>query len=437
MTKGYNVTFKDLFKYKTPRSLAIFIDITQNSAQPVETQITIAPQAAELPQSAFAEVLEANTLDALRQGEKQTIGNVLLTGATGYMGMHLLKELLQNESGTIYCVLRKKRDLSPEQRLRTLFFYYFDGIDERLFNERIKVLAGDLTDAGSLDTLPDDIDTVFNCAANVKHFSAGNDIEKVNVESVRLLVDWCLAHHARLVHVSTVSIAGLSIDGVPAVGTKLTEQMFDYGQNLDNQYIHSKYNAENIVLTAVRDKGLSAKIMRVGNLAPRNCDGEFQINFKSNAFMGRIAALSALGSANYGLLDDPCEFSPIDAVCRAIRLLSLTPKPMVVFHPYNNHCIPMGDVLGLLGSVGVDMTYLEDDDFNALVQEKLKDESVVAKLQPLFAYNFDDAQHVVRYLGFDNAYTTQVLHRLGFSWPYTSWDYVERFITTIHGFNYI
>ncbi len=439
MSKGYNVTYKNLFKYKTPRSLAIYIDITQNAvatpAVPSETMVIGKP--AELPKSAFADILDGNTLEALRNGEMQTIGNVLLTGATGYLGIHMLHELLQQEKGVIYCVLRGKRDLTPEKRLRTLFFYYFNGIDEEVFDKRIRIIGGDLTDPHCLDHLPDDIDTVFNCAANVKHFSAGNDIEKVNVESVRLLVDWCLAHHARLVHVSTASIAGQSVDGVPATTTLLNEHLFDYGQGLDNQYVRSKYNAENIVLTAIRDKQLSGKIMRVGNLAPRNSDGEFQINFKNNAFMGRIVALSTLGCVSYEALDEPCEFSPIDAVCQAIRLLSKTPKAMVVFHPYNNHSIPLGDVLEILHTVGVDILPMEADQFNENVQEMLNDEKVVQKLQPLFAYNEANTQHVVRWLGYENSYTTQVLHRLGFSWPYTSWDYAERFVQTIHGFNYI
>ena len=437
MNKGYSVTYKDLFKYKTPRGVAIFIDVMKNVAAPVVSQTIVVDKGGELPQSAYASVLDTNTLDALRGGGRLPVGNVVLTGATGYMGMHMLYELLQNESGVIYCVLRGKKKLTPEQRLRTLFFYYFDGIDEGIFNSRIRVIEGDLTDGHSLDTLPDDVDTVFNCAANVKHFSAGDDIEKVNVESVRHIVDWCVAHNARLVHVSTVSVAGQSIDGVPAAATLLNERMFDYGQSIDNQYVKSKYDAEEIVLAAIRDRGLVAKIMRVGNLAPRNSDGEFQINFKSNAFMGRIAALAALRSVTYGFLDEPCEFSPIDAVCRAIRLLSQTPKEMVVFHPYNNHSIPFGDVLEILHTVGVDVKAMEEEEFNEVVQKMLKDESVAAKLQPLFAYNEGDTKHVVRWIGFDNSYTTQVLHRIGFSWPYTSWDYAERFVKVIHDFNFV
>ena len=436
MGKGYTVTYKDLFKYKTPRGLAIYVDIMQHAAPAVPTKAVTVGKPDEPAKSVFADVLNANTLEALRKGGRQTIGNVLLTGATGYLGIHMLHELLQSETGTIYCVMRGKKDLTPEKRLRALYFYYFHGIDEEEFGSRLKVIGGDLTDTHCLDSLPDDIDTVFNCAANVKHFSADNDIERVNVESVRLLVDWCMAHGARLVHVSTVSIAGQSVDGYPAVHA-LNEHMFDYGQGLDNQYVKSKYEAENIVLTAVRDRGLSAKIMRVGNLAPRNSDGEFQINFKSNAFMGRIVAYSALGCVSYASLDEPCEFSPIDSVCQAIRLLAQTPKEMVVFHPFNNHSFPLGDVLNILHGIDVDIQPMEEEEFNKVIKEWFNDDKVTEKLQPLFAYQEGDVKHIVRWIGYENAYTTQVLHRLGFSWPYTSWDYAERFVQAIHGFDYI
>ena len=36
----------------------------------------------------------------------------------------------------------------------------------------------------------------------------------------------------------------------------------------------------------------------------------------------------------------------------------------------------------------------------------------------------------------DNDYTTQVLYRLGFNWSPTSWDYIERMLTTIGGFGF-
>ncbi len=434
-TKGYKISFKDVFEYKTPRILAVVLKIKDEAAAEAKPVVQVV-KAAEEHKSEYADILDANTLDALRNGKRQELGNVLLTGATGFMGVHLLRELLQNESGHIYCVLRRKDDISAADRLQTIFFYYFDEVPSEIFAERITVIEGDLTDENTIKALPKDIDTVVNCAANVKHFSAGKDIEKVNVDSVRNLVDWCLANDVRLVHTSTVSVAGQSVDGYPAPDTKITEHMFDFGQALHNQYARSKYDAEELIFKAIRERGLNAKIMRVGTLSSRNTDGEFQINFNSNAFMGRIRAFAIMGCVSYDMLDSPCEFSPIDDVARAVRLLSTTPREMVVFHPCNNHTFPLGDVLRILNVIGADVKPMENDEFQETVRRTLADESKAAVLQPLLAYN-ENGQHDVRILGRDSHYTTQVLYRLGFNWSYTSWDYVERFIKQIHGFDFL
>ncbi|MDY6347950.1 MAG: hypothetical protein SPL42_05920, partial [Bacteroidales bacterium] len=36
----------------------------------------------------------------------------------------------------------------------------------------------------------------------------------------------------------------------------------------------------------------------------------------------------------------------------------------------------------------------------------------------------------------DNFYTTQVLHRLGFSWSATTWDYIDRMFSAIGGLGF-
>ncbi|MFQ8805305.1 MAG: SDR family oxidoreductase [Alistipes indistinctus] len=128
---------------------------------------------------------------------------------------------------------------------------------------------------------------------------------------MRNLVEWCTANRCRLVHISTVSVAG-EADMKTVAGKVLTEQTLDMGQGLSNQYVKSKYDAEKIILGAIRDGRIEAKIMRVGNISPRESDGEFQANFQSNAFMGRLRAYLALGCVPYSHLDSPCEFSPVD-----------------------------------------------------------------------------------------------------------------------------
>lgn len=436
--KGYQLAFKDVFSCKTPRVLAAYLrGKADGAAGPAKEVITTGDggDKAEERQSRYADILNANTLDALRSGERQPVGDVLLTGATGFMGIHFLRELIEREEGRIYCILRGKGSMSPVGRLRSLMFYYFDKSYEELFDRRIFVIEGDITDAAFFERLDVRVDTVINCAANVKHFSAGDDIEKVNVESVRNLTGWCLRHDARLVHTSTTSVAGQSVDGKPAADTQLTEFMFDFGQSLANQYVRSKYDAEQLILDAIRSEGLNAKIMRVATLSSRNSDGEFQINFRTNGFMGRLRTFAALGCVPFDMLDAPCEFSPIDEVCKASLLLATTPRQMVVFHPCNNHTLPLGDVLRCMDSVGVRIEPVEREAFDDRVRELMQDDSRSQVLQPLLAYAENNG-HVVRYIGHQSLYTTQVLYRMGYHWPFTSWDYVERFISAINGFDF-
>lgn len=384
---GHMISYKNVFAARTPRGLARLIEGKTEEPEP-QAPAEPAPSCGTA-RSEFADILDANTLKAFHDGESQPLGRVMLTGATGFMGIHMLRDLIVETDSQIICTLRSKGGVSAESRLRTLLFYYFDDTFEEAFaSGRVKVAEADVTSPVPAE-LDGAADTIVNCAANVKHFSAGNDIEQVNVESVRHLVDYCLRNNARLVHVSTVSVAGESVNGCPDPDIMLTEHMLDFHQVLSNQYVHSKYMAEHIILTAIRDRGLNAKIMRVGNLSARGTDGEFQINFRSNAFMGRLRAYVAVGCVPFDALDAPCEFSPIDEVCRAILLLAATPREMVVFHPTNNHRLPLGDVIHILNETGLDVVPVEPEEFMVREHTALEDPSRVDALQPLLAYDSD------------------------------------------------
>ena len=72
-----------------------------------------------------------------------------------------------------------------------LYICIQSGIFSR-FDERVTAFAAEITKPSTLDVLNDCRGlTVVNCVANVKHFSAGNDIELVNIESVRHLITFC------------------------------------------------------------------------------------------------------------------------------------------------------------------------------------------------------------------------------------------------------
>ena len=100
-------------------------------------------------------------------------------------------------------------------------------------------------------------------------------------------IAFCEKTKSRLLHISTTSVSGFSVGDVPFADTVMNERMLYFGQALDTKYGHSKFLAERAVLEAV-SRGLNAKIMRVGNLSARDADGEFQMNFSTNSFVGRL-----------------------------------------------------------------------------------------------------------------------------------------------------
>ena len=371
---------------------------------------------------------------------------MLLTGATGYLGIHVLKELIDRaDVPNIWCLVRAGSAEKAERRLKQLLFYYFGQNFNELFGTRLHIVLGDVTQnfseflggiTNGQTSAEQKIDTVFNCAAIVKHYSKGTEIEDVNIGGAVNCVKFCVMTGARLVHISTYSTGGLAVNGVPADDVHLTEHKLYFGQCLDNQYVHSKFISERVVLEAIALHGLNAKIVRVGNLAPRSTDGEFQINFQTNSAMGRIRVFKMLGCYPYEMSDVPMEFSPINEVAQSIILLSETPRECCVFHSYNNHSVFFGDVLAELRHIGGAPKQVENDEFVKAMQLAKDDPEKAKRLSSLLAYQDMAHGQITREIEPENDYTTQVLYRLGFHWSTTSWDYVDQFLVAIDGMGY-
>ena len=426
---GKHVAYGDVFDHPTPRLLAQFV------GGGIKAKIEETDKEVEsFDYSGINAILQHNNAQMFLKGVPQQLGDVLLTGATGFLGIHLLRELIDSDATTITCLVRGKDSQAATRRLKNLLFYYFENSFSPLFDKRIFVVNGDVTskiDPGR------HIDTVFNSAANVKHFSKGTDIEDVNVGGARRCVEFCLHTGARLVHISTTSVGEIWIDRedgreVPA----LDERKLWFGQFLDNRYMHSKFLAERFILEAVAHHSLSAKIMRVGNLAPRSSDGEFQANFNSNSFMGRLKVFHTLGCCPYDGYDELTEMSPIDETAKAVVLLAGTPRECTVFQPFNNHTVLLGDVLRLMEKVGCNMRFVEMDEFQHAIAMASQDPQKAGLLSAMLAYQ--DLSHGQKAVNIerDNRYTCSVLHRLGFYWKSTSSEYIIQMLRQIAAFGF-
>ena len=96
---------------------------------------------------------------------------ILLTGATGLLGIHLLKEILTNSDSYVHLIVRGKDDDQARARVIANWEQFFGEVDIYPFLNRINVVKGDQTlvdfgiDAQSLKLITKSIDEIFHSAA--------------------------------------------------------------------------------------------------------------------------------------------------------------------------------------------------------------------------------------------------------------------------------
>jgi thioester reductase-like protein len=160
-----------------------------------------------------------------------------VTGATGFIGRHLIERLLDRD-GDIYVLVRE----SSRERLDELIDRW--GGDART---RIKPVTGDLAeprlglDDATREQLRGSVDHFFHLAAMYDMAADETRNALLNVGGTQNAVD--LANDlqpAHFHHVSSIAIAG-TYEG------HFTEDMFDEGQTLPHSYHRTKFESEKLV----------------------------------------------------------------------------------------------------------------------------------------------------------------------------------------------
>ena len=425
LSKNISIVYADIFKYPTIRELAAIVD---NSEAFENSQS--GNEFADYNYNRIQSVISGNVEENIDRVTKEQLGDIMITGATGFLGIHILKAYLDNYDGKVYCLVRKGKYESMEKRMMHMLMYYFDNPCQELFRDRIICVDGDITSKEQVEKFADyKFSTIINCAACVKHFAAGDVLEKINVHGVENLIEFCKNNGRRLIQISTVSVAGEGSDGVPPMSRVFCENDLYIGQNITNEYIRTKFLAERAVLEAV-SAGLDGKIIRVGNLMSRNSDGEFQINFITNGFLRSLRGYKAVGKFPIGGMHEIAELSPIDCTALAVLRLVQTDRRFTVFHACNSHHIYMADLIYAMRNYGFDLDIVKDDEFEDAVKEFAKNSEDSDVVSGLIAYTAHNENEIYT-LDYSNRFTAQVLYRLDYKWPVTDDRYLESAIEAL------
>ncbi|MFO0355602.1 MAG: NAD-dependent epimerase/dehydratase family protein [Sphingobacteriaceae bacterium] len=164
---------------------------------------------------------------------------IVITGATGFIGQHLLEDLLPLN----YRITIITRDPNKSVRVKS---------------DKIKVIKADLNDEGSLVKAFEGADVVVNLAAELRQLDV---IEKTNVQGTHYLVNALKMNNVKqCIHLSSVGVVGMQYSMKPVEVTENSEC------DPKNDYERTKLASEQILKNAVKDSDCNLSILRPTNV---------------------------------------------------------------------------------------------------------------------------------------------------------------------------
>jgi thioester reductase-like protein len=256
------------------------------------------------------------------QRSEANAGDVLLTGATGFLGMELLARYLERTDRRIHALVRGTDDREASARLEGTLRSLFG--EDHPYGPRVSAVRGDITrpDLGlrERDRLAERVGEIVHGAASVSFELGLQQSRWINVEGTRRVLDFAerceqCGGLRRLSYISTAYVAG-EHEG------RFTEQDLDVGQSFRNPYEQSKFEAESLV---ARSRGQ----MPITVLRPSIVVGERDSGWTAS-FNVLYWPLRAFARGAYAALparrEAPVDIVPVDYVADAIFTLTDAPE---------------------------------------------------------------------------------------------------------------
>jgi thioester reductase-like protein len=262
---------------------------------------------------------------ALDKAEAHHEDAVLLTGATGFVGMELLARYLERTDRAVYALVRAPDEDRARERIHAILENVFG--DREAHAEQLRVVPGDIErdglalDPRSREALAEQVSEVVHAAASVSFSLPLARSREINVDGTRRLLefaDLCRARGGlrRFCYLSTAYVAGTHVGA-------FDEDQLDVGQDFRNSYERSKFEAERLVRSR---RHLPVQIFRPSIIVgerPTGWTASFNVLYAPlRAFSrGAFPALPAKASA-------PVDVVPVDYVADAVFELCNRPVPV-------------------------------------------------------------------------------------------------------------
>ncbi|MFC9245280.1 amino acid adenylation domain-containing protein [Streptomyces sp. NPDC057136] len=290
------------------------------------------------------------------QPERPT--EILLTGATGFCGTHLLGTLLASTRARIHCLVRAPDEDHALERIRGAHQRY---LLRDLPPDRVLPVVGDL--AKPLLGLPEDrfehlaaaMDLVYHCGGQVNFIYPYAELREANVSGTREIIRLAGALRSIPVHyISSMAVlAGL---GVAGIRHATEETPLSHAGYLGVGYVESKWTAEKLLHSAAA-RGLPVSIYRPNDVTGDQATGVMNTGTEMCALIRFIA-----DSSFFPDVDLPLDFIPADCFARVVTHVSTRlPATGNVYHLTNPRVAMIGDLAYRLGARGYPVRKLPYD----------------------------------------------------------------------------
>lgn len=307
--------------------------------------------------------------------------NILITGANGFLGIHLIHQLLLNSSATLFCLIRGNSDIEIANRLRDSLDYY--GLYQDSLNHRLVPIRGDLSlpklgiSQEIYEKLTSSIDCIFHNGAFVHHIYDYQMLRASNVLSTIELLKFASTRKSKIInYISTIA----AINDRDSDGKYLeqfpTHTIFTGG----NGYTQTKWVSERL-LGEAKARGFRVNLFRPSYILGDQTSGT--IDYKNNHICRFIKGCIQLQSApiDFGLFD----FLPVDFVAHAIVKTALQfPNRSIAYNINSVEPIPWNTIFSWITHFGYPLSLISYDTWRDVHLSSIDDSNELYPLLPIY-----------------------------------------------------
>jgi acyl carrier protein len=291
-------------------------------------------------------------VEQLLEAANQRPKNIFLTGATGFLGTHLLAAYLDDEHTNVYCLVRAENAKKGVKRIEICLK------ERKLWRAsmlgRIIPVVGDLIQsnlglcADDFAKLGSSVDAIVHAACKMSLIATYEQLAATNVTGTQTLLSLAARGRPKIFHY--VSTVGVFQGGYSAIES-VDESCKPRGtQRWPAAMARSKWEAEQLVWQAA-ERGLSVKVYRPGTLMGHSKSGVLPTSSYLQSFIEACIESGCVPDS-----EETLQICPVDFVAHAIVQLSGNALSSgQAFHIINPDPLPMRSLAPLLNQSGFEL----------------------------------------------------------------------------------